>query len=75
MAINEEQRQLEIAAEVEELARALAHSTRDLPHPRDSYRLLGELGATIDHLAPRTARTTTAKTATAPAAPVRPLTS
>ena len=51
MAINEEQRQLEIAAEVEELARALAHSTRDVPHPRDSYRLLGELGATIDHLA------------------------
>ena len=38
MAINEEQRQLEIAAEVEELARALAHSTRDVPHPRDSYR-------------------------------------
>lgn len=51
MAINEEQRQLEIAAEVEELARALAHSTRAVPHPIDSYRLLGELGATIDHLA------------------------
>lgn len=51
MAINEEQRQLEIAAEAEELARTLAHSTRDVPHPRDSYRLLGELGATIDHLA------------------------
>lgn len=51
MAINEEQRQLEIAAEVEELARALAHSTCEVPHPRDSYRLLGELGATIDHLA------------------------
>ncbi len=51
MAINEEQRQLEIAAEVEELARTLAHSTRDVPNPRDSYRLLGELSATIDHLA------------------------
>ncbi|AQP45888.1 hypothetical protein ACWIFB_16390 [Dietzia sp. NPDC055340] len=51
MAINEEQRQLEIAAEVEELARTLAHSTRAVPHPIDSYRLLGELGATIDHLA------------------------
>ena len=34
----------------EELARTLAHSTRDVPHPRDSYRLLGELGATIDLL-------------------------
>lgn len=45
MAINEEQRQLEIAAEVEELARTLAHSTRDVPNPRDSYRLLGRVGS------------------------------
>ena len=51
MAINEETRQLEIAAAVEELARTLAHSTHGVPHPRDSYPLLGELGATIDHLA------------------------
>ena len=46
MAINEEYRQLEVAAEVEELTRTLAHSTRDVPNPRDSYRMLGELGAT-----------------------------
>lgn len=51
MAINEESRQLEIAAETEELTRTLAHSTRDVPHPLQSYRMLGELGATLDHLA------------------------
>lgn len=51
MATNEEERQVEVATETEELTRTLAHSTRDVPHPRDSYRLLGELSATIDHLA------------------------
>lgn len=51
MAINEQGQQLDVAREAEELLRTLAHSTRDVPHPRDSYRLLGELGATIDHLA------------------------
>lgn len=51
MAINEEYRQLEVAAEVEELTRTLAHSTRDVPNPQDSYRILGELGAIIDHVA------------------------
>lgn len=51
MAINQEQQQLKLAAEVEELARTLAHSTRDVPHPRDSYRLLGELESIISHLA------------------------
>lgn len=51
MAINEQDRQLEVAREAEELLRTLAHSTRDIPHPRDSYLMLGELGAIIDHLA------------------------
>lgn len=51
MAINEEQRQLEVAREAEELLRNLAHSTRDVPNPQDSYPMLGELGAIIAHLA------------------------
>lgn len=51
MTINEEGRQVAIAAEVEEHARSLAHSTRSVPSPSDSYRLLGELSATADHLA------------------------
>lgn len=41
---------MEVAAEVEELTRTLAHSTRAVPVPADSYRLLGELRATVDHL-------------------------
>lgn len=51
MAINEQDRQLEIATEVEELSRTLAHSTRTVPQPFDSYGMLGELRATADHLA------------------------
>lgn len=50
MAINEETRQLEIACELESVARTLAHSTRDVPHPHESYALIGELRATVDHL-------------------------
>lgn len=50
MAINEEHRQVEVASELEELARTLAHSTRNVPVPSDSYRLLGELRATVDDL-------------------------
>ncbi|GAA1681186.1 hypothetical protein GCM10010977_32280 [Citricoccus zhacaiensis] len=50
MAINEDHRQAEIAAELEQAARVLAHSTRTVPVPSDSYRLLGELNATTDHL-------------------------
>lgn len=50
MAINEEHRQVEIAAELEAVARALAHSTRDIRSPVDSYTLLAELTATMDHL-------------------------
>lgn len=51
MAINEDHRQADIAAELEETARGLAHSTRTVPVPSDSYRLLAELNATTDHLA------------------------
>lgn len=51
MTINEEGRQLAIASELEATARTLAHSTRAVPSPADSYRLLGELNATADHLA------------------------
>lgn len=50
MAMNEDYRQTQIAREVEQSARTLAHSTRDVPTPSDSYELLGELGATVDHL-------------------------
>lgn len=50
MSINEEHRQVEVAAQVEELTRTLAHSTRTVPNPPDSYQLLGEVGATVDHL-------------------------
>lgn len=50
MAVNEDYRQTQVAGEVEESARTLAHSTREVPTPSDSYALLGELGATVDHL-------------------------
>lgn len=51
MPINEEYRQLEIIEHVEALTRTLAHSTRNVPLPRESYSMLGELGACIRHLA------------------------
>lgn len=51
MAVNEEQRQVAIAAELSEAARALAHSTRQIPRPSDSYALLGELAAAQRSLA------------------------
>ncbi|MFD1722408.1 hypothetical protein [Amnibacterium endophyticum] len=50
MAVNEPQRQVQIAVELEETARSLAHSTREVPNPADSYRLLAELGRATDHL-------------------------
>lgn len=50
MAVNEQHRQIEIAAELEHAARALAHSTRDIPNPIDSYRLLAGLSRAVDHL-------------------------
>lgn len=51
MAINEQARLLEVASKLESNSRTLAHSTRAIPDPSDTYRLLGELGATADHLA------------------------
>lgn len=51
MAVNEEQRQTAIAAELAELARTLAHSTRQIPRPSDSYTLLGELSVAQRSLA------------------------
>lgn len=50
MSNNEERRQVQVAKDLEALARTLAHSTRDVPAPLDSYTLLGELAATIDDL-------------------------
>lgn len=50
MAINEEARQAELARELEDQARTLAHSTRNVPTPPDSYALLGELRATVEAL-------------------------
>ncbi|RGE19077.1 hypothetical protein [Leucobacter sp. wl10] len=51
MAINEEQSQAAIAAELEETARTLAHSTRTVASPIDSYRMIGDVRDTSDHLA------------------------
>ena len=50
MSVNEQQRQKAISVELEELARTLAHSTRDVPIPSESYDMLGALTATIDSL-------------------------
>lgn len=50
MAINEEHRQVEVARALSEQTRTLAHSTRNVPAPADSYTLLGELGSAVDDL-------------------------
>ena len=50
MVTNQQDRQVEIAGELEQAARTLARSTRAVPAPFDSYRLLGELTMTVDHL-------------------------
>ncbi len=50
MAENEQHRQVEVARDLSAQARTLAHSTRDVPAPFDSYTLLGELVATVDDL-------------------------
>ena len=44
MAVNEETRQLEIAHQLVETVQLLAHSTRTIPRPFDSYALLADLG-------------------------------
>lgn len=51
MTINEEARQLEDAVAIESKTRGLAHSTRDVPKPSDSYQMLGELSGAVDNLA------------------------
>lgn len=48
--MNEDYQQVEIAAEAEERLRTLAHSTRTVPTPSDSYGMLGELRSSIEHL-------------------------
>lgn len=50
MTVNEEHRQVEIASELSNQARTLAHSTRNVPAPISSYALLGELVATVENL-------------------------
>lgn len=51
MSVNEEGRQTEIANQLAEIARTLAHSTRAVPRPSDSYELLGTLCAAQESLA------------------------
>lgn len=48
--INEQHRQVEIACELSNQARTLAHSTKNVPSPFSSYSLIGELVVTIDDL-------------------------
>lgn len=50
MAINEQHRQLEIARQLEETARTLAHSSRIVPNPAETYDLIAELRSTISSL-------------------------
>lgn len=50
MAVNEEQRQRTVAVQLAEVARTLAHSTRDVPVPSESYSMLGELAVTLGDL-------------------------
>ena len=49
-AVNLEQRQRAVAVELAEVARTLAHSTRKVPVPSESYSMLGELTATLADL-------------------------
>ena len=50
MTINEEDEQVRIAAELTRVARRLAHSTRQVPNPSDSYALIGEISDTLASL-------------------------
>ena len=47
MTINDEGRQVQIAEQLSETARTLAHSTRNVPECADSYALLGDLSASL----------------------------
>lgn len=48
--MNEDVNQAGIADQMQDAARKLAHSTRAVPSPPDSYELLGDLRATANHL-------------------------
>ncbi|MFD1721335.1 hypothetical protein [Amnibacterium endophyticum] len=50
MAGGERARQVDLAVELEETARALVRATRDVPTPADSRQLLAELGRAVDQL-------------------------
>jgi len=50
MTIIEENRQLETVQALEEHARTLAHFTRTVPNPPDSYDMLAELGSALSAL-------------------------
>lgn len=50
MSLNEEHEQVEVARRLSADARTLAHSTREIPAPSDSYTLLGELVTTVESL-------------------------
>lgn len=50
MAVNEQQCHVDIAADLQETAWTLAHSTSDVLNPIDSYRLLVEFAPTMDDL-------------------------
>lgn len=51
MAINEEKQQVEIADQLAETVKSLAHSTRAIPRPSDSYALLADLAQAQEILA------------------------
>lgn len=51
MTVAEPDRQAEIANQLSAQARALSVSTREFPHRSDTYRLLGDLNATVSALA------------------------
>ncbi|ASD24161.1 hypothetical protein B7495_18590 (plasmid) [Cryobacterium sp. LW097] len=51
MSANEDGSQIEIADELAEVARSLAHATRTVPRPSDSYELLGVLQVAQQSLA------------------------
>ena len=51
MAINEETQQVEIADQLAEIVKTLAHSTRAVPKPSDSYALIADLAQAQEILA------------------------
>lgn len=51
MSINEEHHQASVAEAMTEQAHTLAHSTRTVTVPAESCQIIGELRATVGHLA------------------------